>query len=236
MRAGCAYAATRPRLGVVSRFALGLIAAAGVALIAAAAVAAADPGKEKIARTAAGNARAKSEVLRRADLGKGWSGGFKKPSLSSTEPCSYRPKQSDLVLVGAAETTWSRPLGREVESEAQVLRTPAMVRRDWRRTVTAPQVLPCLRQGFKKVLGPQAKAVSVRRVAFPRVATYTRAFRVRATVESGAGAVPIEIDFVALGAGRNELALTLSAIGPERASLRTESLRLARVLAHRIHS
>ena len=212
------------------------VAAVGVALVAAATVPAGNPGNEKIARTAAGNAQARSEVLHRVDLGKGWSGGFKKPSLSSTEPCSYRPKQSDLVLVGAAESTWSRPLAREVESEAQILRTPAMVRRDWRRTVTAPQVLPCLRQGFKKALGPQAKSVSVRRVAFPRVATYTRAFRIRATVESGAGAVPIEIDFVALGAGRSEITLTASAIGPDRASLRTESLRLARVLAHRIHS
>ncbi|HKN62841.1 MAG TPA: hypothetical protein VJV76_00770 [Gaiellaceae bacterium] len=207
---------------------------AAAALVAAGAVLAADPGKEKIARTAAGNAQARSEVLRRADLGKGWSGGFKKPSLSSTEPCSYRPKQSDLVLVGAAETTWSRPLAREVESEAQILRTPAMVRRDWRRTVTAPQVLPCLRQGFKKVLGPQVKALSVRRVAFPRVATYTRAFRLRARVESEAGAVPIEIDVVVLGGGRSEITLTLSAIGSGRGALQADALRLARVLAHRV--
>jgi hypothetical protein len=58
----------------------------------------------------------------------------------------------------------------------------------------------------------------------------------RATVDSGAGVVPIELDLVALGAGRNELNLNLSAIGPERASLRANALRLARVLAHRMHS
>ena len=220
----------------MSRFPLGLLAAAGVALIAAGAVLAADPGKEKIALTAAGNAQAKAEVLRRADLGKGWSGKFKKPKLPATEPCSYRPKQSDLVVVGAAESVWNKPLGQEIDSASQVLRTPAMVRRDWRRTVTAPQVLPCLRQAFKKALGPQSKAVSIRRIAFPRVAAFARAFRIRATVESGAGAVPIEIDVVALGAGRSELNLTLSAIGPERAALPAESRRLARILAHRLHS
>lgn len=212
-----------------------LAAVVAAALVVAGAVLAADPGKEKIARTAAGNAQARSEVLRRTDLGKGWTGGFKKPTIPSTEPCSYRPKQSDLVLVGAAETTWSRPLAREAESQAQVVRTPAMVRRDWRRTVTAPQVLPCLRQGFKKSLGPQVRAVSVRRVAFPRVATFTRAFRLRATVESEAGAVPIELDVVALGAGRSEITLTLSAIGSGRGALRADALRLARVLGRRAH-
>jgi hypothetical protein len=220
----------------VSRFPLGLVAAAGVALVAAGAVLAADPGKEKIALTAAGNAQAKSEVLRRADLGSGWSGKFKRPRLPATEPCSYRPKQSDLVVVGAAESVWSRPLGAQIDSAAQVLRTPAMVRRDWRRTVTAPEVMPCLRQAFKKALGPHGKGVSIRRVSFPRVTPYTRAFRIRATVESGAGAVPIEIDLVVLGAGRNEIDLNLSAIGPERTSLRADSRRLARVLVHRMHS
>lgn len=220
----------------MSRFPLGLTAAASVALIAAGAVLAADPGKEKIALTAAGNAQAKTEVLRRADLGKGWSGKFKMPHLPATEQCSYRPKQSDLTVVGAAESVWNKPLGSVIQSAAQVLRTPAMLRRDWRRTVTAPQVLPCLRQAFKKALRSRGKDVTARRVPFPRVAPYTRAFRMRATVESGGGAVPIELYLVALGAGRNELNLNLSAIGPERASLRANALRLARILAHRMHS
>jgi hypothetical protein len=220
----------------MSRFSLGLVAAAGVALVAAGALSAGNPAKEKIALTAAGNAQAKTEVLRRADLGKSWSGRFKKPSLPATEQCSYRPKQSDLTVVGAAESVWNKPLGSAIQSGAQVLRTPAMVRRDWRRTVTAPQVLPCLRQAFKKALGSRGKVLSARRVAFPRVAPYTRAFRMRATVDSGAGAVPIELDLVALGAGRNELNLNLSAIGPERASLRANALRLARIVAHRMHS
>jgi hypothetical protein len=217
----------------VSRAAV-LAAVVAAALVAAGAVLAADPGKEKIARTPAGNARARAEVLHRADLGKGWSGGFRKPVLDATLPCSYRPKQSDLVLVGAAETAWQKQAA-EVESEAQVLQTAAMVRRDWRRTVIAPQVLPCLRQAFKNLLGSQAKSVSVRRVAFPHLTTYTRAFRFTAEIDSGSGTVPIESDFVALGAGRSELSLTLSASGAGTA-LRAETLRLARVLAHRVHS
>ena len=227
MCAGCACAANARRLDAVPRGVVFAVAAV-VALIAAGAALA---DKEKIARTPAGNARAASEVLHRGDLGKGWSGGPTPPTLNSQEPCSYRPKQSDLVVVGAAETEWGKS-GYEIESEAQVLRTASMVRRDWRRTVLAPQVLPCLRAAFEKFLSSHGKVLSVRRVAFPRVATYTRAFVLVARING----TRFESDFVALGAGRNELSLTLSTVGSPRASLRADELRLARVLAHRMHS
>jgi hypothetical protein len=210
-----------------------LVTAAGVALVAAG-VALAD--KEKIARTAAGNARARTEVVRRTDLGKNWSGGFKKPVFSSGLRCSYKPKQSDLVVIGAAETLWDRPTTYEIESEAQVLRTAAMVRRDWRRTVIAPQVLSCLRKTFEAYVGSDGKVISVRRVAFPHLTTYTRAFRFLATLGTGNGRELLEIDILAMGAGRSEVSLSLTAAGGNKAWLRAQELRLARVLAHRMHS
>jgi hypothetical protein len=206
-------------------------ATAVVALAVAGAVFAANPSKEKIALTGAGNARAKAEVLLRSDFGTGWSGGFKKPDLTSTLPCSYHPKQTDNVLIGAAETRWDKPTTVEIDSEAQVLRTPAMVRRDWQRSVVAPQILPCLRQALQKSLG--SKLVSVRRVAFHRVAPYTRAFRFLAKLKTGSGTVSVESDFLAMGSGRSEISLTLTAFGVSGVSLRAEELRLARVLARR---
>jgi hypothetical protein len=211
---------------------VGLVVPVVAALMAAGAVLAGNPSKEKIVRTAAGNARARAEVLRHSDLGKGWSGGFRKPDLNSTLPCSYHPKQSDLVVIGAAETRWAR-VPFEVGSEAQVLRTAAMVRRDWRRTVLAPQVLPCLRQSFKKSLGTSAKLVSFGRVAFRRLATYTNAFRLVANVNTPSGPVPVEVDVVVMGTGPNELTLTVSGLAAARASLRATEVRLARVLARR---
>jgi hypothetical protein len=210
-----------------------LVAAAGVTVVAAG-VALAD--KEQIARTPAGNAQARAEVLRRADLGKGWSGGFKKPDFSTGFRCSYQPKQSDLVAVGAAETTWDRPTTYEIDSEAQVLRTAAMVRRDWRRTVIAPQVLPCLRKTFRELIGSSGRLLSLGRLAFPHLTRYTRAFRVLATLGSGTNRERFESDFVAMGAGRNEVSLSLTAAGGKAAWLRAQELRLARVLAHRMHS
>ena len=207
--------------------------AGGVALVAAG-VALAD--KERIARTPAGNARARAEVLRRSDFGKGWSGGFKKPDFSLGLKCSYHPKQSDLVMVGAAETTWDRTTTYEIDSESNVLRTAAMVRRDWRRTVIAPQVLPCLRKTFTEILGSSGKVISIRRVPFPHLTTYTRAFRFLATLGSGTNRERFESDFVAMGAGRDEVSLTLTAAGGNAAWLRAQELHLARLLAHRMHS
>jgi hypothetical protein len=55
---------------------------------------------------AADQAAARSAVVVRSDLGStGWTGGAKKPDLSPPKPCpNWDPKQSDLVLTGAAET------------------------------------------------------------------------------------------------------------------------------------
>ena len=210
-----------------------LAAAAGVVLVAAGVALAERP---KIARTPAGNAQARAMVLRRSDFSEGWSGGFKKPDFSSGLRCSFHPKQSDLVVVGAARTTWDKPTTYEIDSQAQVMRTAAMVRRDWRRTVIAPQVLPCLRTTFRKILGSSGSLISLRRVAFPHLTTYTRAFRVLATLGSGSNRVRFESDFVAMGEGRNEVSLTLTAAGGNAARLRAQELRLARVLARRMHS
>jgi hypothetical protein len=218
----------------VKRLLFGSAAAALVASVAAAAVLAADPSKEQIARTAAGDAQAKAEVLGKKDVGTGWSGGARKPDLSSDLGCStYKPKQSDLALVGAAETTW-RQGALQIDSEAQVLRTPKMVQLDWQRTVSAPQVLPCLRQSLQKHLGPNLKLVSLRRVGFPHVAKFADEIRTTVAAKTNAGSVPVEIDLVVFGQGRSEISLTVSGPAAVKAHLRTAATRLARVLAGRL--
>lgn len=215
------------RRGLLCVFVAAALVATGVAW-------AASPTKEKIAYTAAGQAKAKAEVLRRSDLPGQWNGGRRKPDVSSTMPCSYKPKQNDLVLIGAAETDWRQP-GFQVSSEAQVLRTAAMVQRDWQRTILAPQVVPCLRQGFEKALGSGATLVSFGPVGSPHLAKLSQAFRAVFDVKSGSSAVPVEIDILALGSGRNELTLTLTGLLATKATLRAEEARLGRRLAGRMH-
>jgi hypothetical protein len=209
-------------------------AVVAVAFVAAGIALAGSPTKEKIAFTKAGQAQAKSEVLRRADVGEGWKGGAVKPDLTSSLPCtSYRPKQSDLVLIGAAETTLAKP-GLEVDTEAQVLKAPAMVERDWQRTIVDPRVIPCLRVGLVKALGAKAKLVSFRKVAFSHVLPLTQGFRLVANVTTPNGSVPVEIDFVAMGRGRSEITLTLSGLASTRADIHAAEVHLAHVLAARV--
>jgi hypothetical protein len=73
---------------------VGAIGSAVVAaLIVAGVVPAGNPNKEQIAFTKAGRAQARADVVRRADVGSSWSGGFKKLKVSTTfTGCSYRSK------------------------------------------------------------------------------------------------------------------------------------------------
>jgi hypothetical protein len=199
-------------------------------------VAAAD--REKVRLTAAGQEAARAAVLQRADLGvgSGWTGGPKKPDLSSTPSCpTFRPKQSDLVLIGVAENIWSN-VGLRFDSEVEVLQTPEMVRLDWKRAVLDPQALPCLRSGLTKKLGASARLVSLRRIGVPRLATYTRAYRALLDVKTTTATVRVMVDVLLVGRGRTETTLTTTAPAASAAQVGAAELRLARLMTPRIRS
>jgi hypothetical protein len=213
---------------------LATISVAALALIAVAAAVASDPTKEKIARTPAGNAAAVARVLKKADLPAGWKGGATKPTLGQGLGCSsYKPKQSDLVVVGAAMTTWKR-LPSTIDSEIQVLRTPRMVKLDWQRTVADRRVLPCLRQGFAKHASPGETLVSLGWVSVPRLATYTREYRLVVKVATQSGSVRVAVQALVFGAGRIEDALIVSGLASQAGALEKLQLQLARRLAKRL--
>jgi hypothetical protein len=193
--------------------------------------------KEQIHLTAADQAFARATVLKKADLGTvgTWTGGSVKPDLGSVPPCaSFKPKQSDLVLTGAAETKFKQP-GIEFDSEAQVLRTAQMVKLDWQRTVIAPGLLPCLRTVLAKSSGPTTTVVSVRRIAFPHVSQYAAAIRVLLDVKVASSTVPVRafVDVVFVGHGRTEISLTTTALLLNDTVTRAAEARLALIMAAR---
>src|SRR5438034_5394370 len=122
----------------------------------------AERGREQIRFNAADQAAARATVLRRSDLNpsSGWTGGRVKPDLSPGPICrNYNPKQSDLVLTGAAQSSYRRgPV--VIANEVQVMKTRRMVRLDWQREVLAPGVIPCQRRDLARSVGPGAKGVS----------------------------------------------------------------------------
>jgi hypothetical protein len=216
------------------------ILALAAALACAAGAAAATADKEKIQLTAAGQAAARAAVLTRADLGAttGWTGGAQKPDLTAAKPTckGFDPKQSDLTLNGAAEAMFKHSAGIQLVSDAQVLATPRMVALDWQRTVLAPQVVPCMREELGKLAGGSGHIVSLSRISFPKLATYSTAFRALFDVTSGTRTIRVMADVVLVGRGRTELTLTTTAPYSAAATIAPAEVRLARVLLARVRA
>jgi hypothetical protein len=206
-------------------------------LATAAAASTSGDGKQQIRLTSADNAAARAVALRRSDLGgvAGWSGGTKKPDLSSSGPrcANFHPKYSDLVLTGVAETEFQNS-GVYLDDEVQMLRTAPMVKLDWQRSVLAPGLLPCLRTYLARSAPANAKVRGIQKLSFPRVAPYTAAFRLVLDVTAGGNTASMLIDLVLVGRGRTEVTLTTVAPYEARAPITAAEARLARVVVSRI--
>jgi len=210
-------------------------AAAAIVLVVVAGAAAGGPGKQKIELNAADQTAARAVVLRRTDLGAGWTGGRIKPDLSSQVSCpSYHPKVSDLVVTGAAASQF-RGTGLALANEVEIFRTAAMVDRDWRRSIV-PAAVPCLRRTLTKGLGAQAKVLSFRRIPFPQVTTHTAAFRGIVAVSALGQTVRVLLDIVLVGKGRTEISLDATAPAAAARAVSAAERRLARTLAARAHA
>lgn len=210
-----------------------LIAAVLTFALVPAALASTPPNKEQVRINRADQGAAKAAVLRKADLGPGWGGGATKPDTSAKMSCrGYEPKQSDLVLTGAAETVWGRS-GIQLQSIAQVLKTPAMVARDWQRTVVDPRAIACLRTTLARQLTSAERLVSFKRVAFPRLARYSRLYRAVIEVRANGQKVRVFADFVLTGRRRTELTLSVTAPAAIQGSVSRSEVKWARAMLAR---
>jgi len=192
-------------------------------------------GKAKIEFNAADQAAARAVVIRSTDLGTatGWTGGAKKPDLSPAPTCAnYHPKQSDLVLTGAAETDF-RNGQLEFDSEAQVLRTAQMVKLDWQREVEAPGAPPCLRTSLTKGLPSAEKLTSFSKLSIPQIATYTAGFRIGLGIRANGKTANYVFEALLVGKGRTEITLISFTPAAAQASVAAATLRLAKVLIGR---
>lgn len=204
---------------------------ASMLALAVATVALAD--REQIHITAEGQAAARAALPRQADFGIGWVGKSYKPTLNADMQCAgFDPKQSDLVLNGMAAVRFSHP-GIQIETVAQVLQTSKMVGLDWQRTVETPAVLPCMRTMIAKTLPTGATIASLKRLAFPKVATYTDAFRMLIDVSANGTTVRMFADIVLVGRGRTEITMTTVAPLAADVAVRAAEGRLAQLAARR---
>jgi hypothetical protein len=196
-----------------------LLAVLGALLLAGTA-AASTADHNQIKLTAKDQAAAKRIVLRAADLGGSWLGGYVKPDLNDALVCAnYHPKQSDLVVTGAAESKFS-VTGAQLDSIAQVFQTPAMVETDWKRSVLNPQLASCLKTTLAGNLSSTQKLVSLGRVAFPDGhGIHGREYRLVIQETSSGTPVLGLLDLVVFSRGRSELSLTTVGAYSERTSI-----------------
>lgn len=211
---------------------------AAVALGASSGAMASSSDRARVSFTAPDLAAARAAVLHRADLGTagGWTGGAKKPDLTSTMNCpGYAPKQSDLVLTGAAEADYHHA-GLELQSDAQVLKTRTMVALDWRRTVASPKAFSCVRTMLARSLPAGQRLVSFQKQPFPKLTRYTAAYRALVDVAAANTHVRVVADIVLVGRSRTELSLSVEAPAAARSSLPAAELRLAKALLGRVRA
>jgi hypothetical protein len=178
---------------------------------------------------AADQAKASATLLRRSDLPFGWKGGPHKPDPPTGPDCpGFEPKLADLVLTGHAAATFENPrAGVRIFQDAQVLESPAAVRTDFRRTVTA-KLGDCLAHQYRR--DPEVLAVSVKRLDFPRLGSRRAAYRLTLTVRTKGRPAKVVSDFVFVGHGRMEFSLNLVAparFAPQLADFEADIVRIA---------
>lgn len=213
---------------------IALVSTLGAVALAASTLAVAGDGQEPVKLTPADQAAARAVVLRRADLGSsGWEGGATKPDLSSGLSCpNFHPKVSDLVITGAAQTTFRRS-ALVFGNLVVILRTRRMVALDWRRSFLAPGAIPCLRRTMSKALGSSGRLVSFTKLPFPRVTPRTALYRAVIAVQAGGRAVRVITDLVFAAKSRTEITLNVAAPASAANAVSAAERRLVRVLVRR---
>jgi hypothetical protein len=215
------------------------VAGAAALVVCVAPAALAGSGGKRIELNRVDQAAARGAIVRRSDLRSGsWSGGPIAPDLKPEPTCpNYHPKQSDLVLTGAAASNFLRSDRRALGTNVKVLRTARMVSLDWRRQVMAAGVVACQRLLWGKSLGPGAKVVSFVRIRLPKMAKYAAEFRGFADVTVGTGkTVRLVVDGVRVSRGRSEISLVMLAPAAARRQVVADVRRLARLMVSRLRA
>jgi hypothetical protein len=213
--------------------------ASAIAFALLAPVAAAANGEPRKALTREGQKAARSVVLKRGDLGAGFTtkARSKDDSLPKGARCGSLD-ESDLTVTGdAASPDFHFAKGAvfvTVGSTAQVYRTLREANASWRRG-TSTQTTTCLADIVRLSAAPGQRitVISAKRVSFPAVSPKAVAYRLVLSIGLGAGqSVRAYVDAVVLQHGRIQSGLLLTSIG--RPVEDVDRLALASVLSARM--
>jgi hypothetical protein len=200
----------------------------------AALVLAATPG---VHHTAAGNATARSSLLRHADLGASWITGAP-PKKAGALVCGNATPPRDVVEIGAAVSpTYRQSAGGPFVSQSVFVYDSAAGAARYYRNAARPNALACLAQSVAS--GGDASAgisftVAKREVrAAPSIGVTASAYRVVGHAVAQAQRVTVYVDVILLQR-RTEIAqLSFSSFSSAVAA--ADETRIARAAAGRLH-
>lgn len=189
--------------------------------------------------TPADQAKARSMVLKRSDFATGWKPVKVQPNAEELVCPGYDPDESDLTLTGETRVEFDYPQGvASAASFSAVYVSKSDAVKSWTRN-NKPAIADCIGQYFRKGLngpGTTVKIVSAGRMAFPKLAPRTTAYKVVARVSFTANGqtqtLPFTIQFFALGRGRGDTAMY--AVSPGTGVAAAELRVLGKVLANRL--
>ena len=197
-------------------------------------------GEPKKALTKSGQAAARSIVLKRADLG----AGFTATVRPDDEPLPKGARcdaldEGDLTVTGDVNSPDFRLAQTgvyvTVGSSAHVYRTLRDANASWQRG-TSRQVLNCLGDivRLSAAQGQKITVVSSKRISFPTVAPKTSAYRVVVTIAPTGSSQRIRayVDAVVLQQGKVQSVLLVTSLGRPVAT--AERAALAAILAARM--
>jgi hypothetical protein len=185
--------------------------------------------KKRINR--ADQARAKAMLLRKSDLGLAVT-ATRTPSTGQSEFSCDALDASDLTLTGIARSNEFLLTTSYVSSAAEVYRTVAESNASWRRG-TSLAGTRCAASELRRLARRQGfRLVHFGKLAFPRLAQRTAAYRLVLVVPTQSGNLRLTVDLIAIQHGRAQSALFYGAalVTPPK----DHEVALARTIARRM--
>jgi hypothetical protein len=189
-----------------------------------------------LGHTGAGQARAQGALLRRTQLGAGWSVSSPAPRHVPALTCSaFDPAVSGATEVGAAASaTFAQSANGPFAAQVSyAYATPAQQLSVW-RAVVRPALGRCFRASILHGSGRGVTftATGVKRLSLPGVPGRSAEYRVTGVATAPNQSVPVYLDAIIIGGGAGISALSLSTF-LQPATPGTE-LRLARAMARQM--
>jgi hypothetical protein len=205
------------------------------ALIVASAALAADSTDPRLRITKADQAKAASAVLRFSDLGPAWSGGATRPTSLKAPICpGNQPNDSDLTITGHAELLSLQGAGLQVDTDAEIFKTPAQVAKLVRRTMGSA-VTGCLKYNLLKSIGTGGTVGATRALTVPKAGDRAALYRVEVSVKAPGSMQKVSVfsDYLFVSAGRTQFFVNLVAPSSAEDALPALENRIAKLLASR---